>query len=292
MATSQTDTKPTAPAPAAVAPTNEEVRQEVSSLPAQLNDVKAYFSLSKKSFVSSFTDPKEGEKQFAREVNFAAQALLANPYLIACAKSHPDDLVNAIKNVALTGSTLNPTLKLAYLVPFKGRITLMPSYMGLVDLLVNSGLAEKVEAHAVFSGDTFKMEHGTNGFIKHTPNPWGKKSAENLLGCYYYIKLTGGAELFDALSKEEIDTIKQRSPSVAKGQSSPWDTDYIEMAKKTALRRAFKACPKTGISESKLKAVEVAFDYEEKSEVEWVRNQPASKNDNFDEEEVTYEEVN
>lgn len=267
------------------------VAKEINALPPALQSIQSCFSLPRKAFVASFADPKEGEVQFAREMNFAVQALMSNPYLITCAQNNPDDLVNAIKNVALTGSTLNPTLKLAYLVPFKGKITLMASYMGLVDILINSGLATKVEAHPVFAGDGFEIAHGTNGYIKHHPNPWGKKDKDNLLGCYFYIKLVGGGELFDALSKDEIEDIKKRSPSVEKGKSSPWDTDYIEMAKKTAIRRAFKICPKTGISQSKLKVVEAAFDYDEKVENDWIKSQPSHKNDGFDEDEVAYEDI-
>lgn len=266
-------------------------KKGTNSLPTALQPIQSCFSLPKKAFIAAYADPKEGEVQYAREVNFAAQALMNNPYLLTCAKNNPDDLVNAIKNVALTGATLNPVLKQAYLVPFKGRITLIPSYMGLADILINSGMAKKVEAHPVFEGDEFEMAHGTNGYIKHLPNAWGKKDKENFLGCYFYIKLVDGSELFDALSKAEIEAIKLRSPSVAKGQASPWDTDYIEMAKKTAIRRGFKMCPKTGISEDKLKVVEAAFDYDEKVEDDWIRNQPTHDNDGFDEDEVTYEEI-
>ncbi|MCM1221107.1 MAG: recombinase RecT [Lachnospiraceae bacterium] len=269
-----------------------DAKAAANNLPAALQPIRDCFVQPRKAFVAAFASPKEGEMRFAQEINFAVQALTANPYLVTCAQNHPDDLVNAIKNVALTGSTLNPTLKLAYLVPFKGKITLMASYMGLVDILINSGLATKVEAHPVFIGEHFEMVHGTQGYVKHIPNAWGKKTPENLLGCYFYIKLADGGELFDALSKDEIEDIKKRSPSVEKGKSSPWDTDYIEMAKKTAIRRGFKICPKTGISPSKLKVVEAAFDYDEKVENDWVKSQPTHKNDGFDEEEVAFEEIN
>ena len=294
QAAAMPDNSTVAPTNAAVAPNQSQavdVKEEAANFPPALQDIRSCFTQPRKAFVAAFPTPKEGEMAFAREINFAVQAMMNNPYLVTCARNNPDDLVNAIKNVALTGSTLNPTLKLAYLVPFKGKITLMASYMGLVDILVNSGLAVKVEAHPVFPGDKFEMVHGTNGYVKHQPNPWGSKKPEELLGCYFYVQLVGGGELFDALSKDEIEDIKRRSPSVEKGKTSPWDTDYIEMAKKTAVRRAFKMCPKTGISPSKLKVVEAAFDYDEKVENEWVRNQPTHKNDGYDEDDVEYVDV-
>ena len=64
------------------------------------------------------------------------------------------------------------------------------------------------------------------------------------------------------------------------------------MARKTLVRRAFKMIPKNGISEDKLKAIEAAFDYDEKVEQNWIAEQKATpKKDSFDEEEVEYEDV-
>ena len=85
----------------------------------------------------------------------------------------------------------------------------------------------------------------------------------------------------------------KRSPSVAKGKTSPWDTDYIEMARKTCLRRGFKALPKGSISDERMKVVEAAFDYDEKVEQTWIAEQKKNpKANTFDEDEVEYEEVN
>lgn len=265
----------------------------INRLPAQLQSLRECFAQPFDSFRKAFRDPAEADRMMAREIDFAAQAMLANSYLVTCAQQHPMEFVNALKNVALTGSTLNPTLKQGYLVPFKGKITFMPSYMGLVDLLVNNGLVRKVEAHPVFKGEEFVVKHGTGGGIFHKPNPWGRRDKDNLLGCYYFAVLTDGTELFDTMSREEIDTIKGRSPSAKTDKSSPWDTDYLEMAKKTLVRRAFKMIPKRGISEDKVKAIDAVFDYDEKVEQSWIAEQRQSspKRDPFEEDEVEYEDV-
>jgi len=264
----------------------------ISKLPAQLQALKNCFAQPFDAFRKAFKDPAEADRIMAKEIDFAAQAMMANPHLIQCATSNPIDLVNALKNVALTGSTLNPTLKQGYLVPFKGKIQFMPSYMGLVDVLMNNGLVRKIEAHSVFDGDEFSVRYGTGGGLFHHPDPWSKHTPETLKGVYYYAVLADGAEMFDTMSREEVDAIKQRSPSVAKGKQSPWDTDYLEMAKKSILRRAFKMIPKNGISDDKVKALEAAFSYDEKVEQSWIREQQYKpKADSWDEEEAYYEEV-
>lgn len=267
-------------APAAVpAPpkkyTPELCADTIRKLPAPLAKLQTAFARPFDAFRKAFADPAKADRIMAKEIDFAAQAMMANPYLIECAAQHPDDLVNALKNVALTGSTLNPVLKQGYLVPFKGKISFMPSYMGLVDVLNRSGLVRKIEAHPVFDGDEFSVTFGTAEQLIHKPNPWGTRDKDHLKGCYYYIELADGTTMWDTMSAAEIEDVRRRSPSVTKGKTSPWDTDYIEMAKKTLIRRAFKAVPKTGLSDDKLKTITAAVDYDEQVEREWIRRKDA-----------------
>ena len=247
----------------------------IRKLPAPLAKLQSAFARPFDAFRKAFADPAKADRIMAKEIDFAAQAMMANPYLIDCAAQHPDDLVNALKNVALTGSTLNPVLKQGYLVPFKGKISFMPSYMGLVDVLNRSGLVRKIEAHPVFDGDEFSVTYGTAEQLIHKPNPWGTRDKDHLKGCYYYIELADGTTMWDTMSAAEIEDVRRRSPSVTKGKASPWDTDYIEMAKKTLIRRAFKAVPKTGLSDDKLKTITAAVDYDEQVEREWIRRKSA-----------------
>lgn len=265
------------------------VTASIKQLPQVLQPLSGCFDDAWGSFVKAYGD---GAGQvMAREMDFAVQAMLANNYLIECATNYPLEFANALKNVALTGSTLNPVLKQGYLVPFKGKVQFMPSYMGLIDVLVNSGLVKKIEAHCVYKDDKFDIQYGTNGHLLHRPAPWGERSEKTVLGAYYYAVLIDGSEMYDQMNKTEVDIIKQRSPSVAKKKQSPWDSDYLEMMRKTLVRRAFKMIPKKGISEDKLKAIQGIFDYDEKVEQNWIAEQKTSpKRDTFDEDEVEYEE--
>lgn len=271
----------------------ELVRTAIGKLPAELQGIKNLFAQPWESFKAAFSDPKEADRIMQREITYAAQAMMANNFLISCAQSNPMDFINALKNVALSGLSLSPALKQAYLVPFKGKISFMPSYMGMQDLLANNGHVRKIESYPVFEGDTFEIQHGTDEKLIHKPDPWGERTKEKLLGCYWIAELTDGTKLFNNMTKAEIEEIKGRSPSVAKGKSSPWDTDYIEMARKTCLRRGFKALPKGSISEERMKVVEAAFDYDEKVEQNWIAEQKnAPKANTFDEDEVEFVEVN
>ncbi len=264
------------------------VTASIKQLPEQLAPLAGCFDNAWGAFVKAYGD---GAGQvMAREIDFAAQAMLANTYLIRVATENPMSLINALKNLALVGYTLNPVRKQGYLVPMGKAIIFVPSYMGLVDELVASGLVKKIEAHPVFDGEDFEIKLGTNGYLRHKPNPWGKREKENLKGCYWYAVLVDGTEMFDTISLDEIEKIRKRAPSAK--SSSPWDTDYIEMARKTAVRNGYKKVPKKGISEDKLKVLDVMFDYDEKVEQNWIAEQKQStaSSSRFDEE-VVYEEV-
>lgn len=222
-------------------------------LPLQLKPLQNCFTAPYKTFLQN----GKSIQDLQRECNFAAQAMLNNPYLITCAQQYPDHFVNALKNVVLTGMTLNPTLKLAYLVPYKGKVELQASYMGKKSFGVNTGLVLDMEAYLVYKGETFEIEQGSNAHITHKPNPWGAKKKEDILGGYYLIKYPNGTQQFDTMSIDEIEGIRKRSPSVGKGKQSPWDTDYTEMCKKTLINRAYKQIPKQGMSEKAAKALEI-----------------------------------
>lgn len=222
-------------------------------LPPQLQPLRECFTAPYKTFVQNGKDIKD----LQRECNFAAQAMMANPYLIQCAQSYPDSFVSALKNVVLTGLTLNPTLNLAYLVPYKGKVQLQSSYMGKKSFAINTGLVIDIEAYLVYKGDFFEVEQGTNAHITHKPNPWSVKKKEDILGGYYFIKYPNGSQQFDTMPIDEIEGIRKRSPSVGKGKQSPWDTDYAEMCKKTLINRAYKQIPKLGMSDKARDAMEI-----------------------------------
>jgi len=180
---------------------------------------------------------------FEREAGFAIQILTANEYVSKLAANDRQSVVNAVTNIAAIGISLNPAKKQAYLVPRKGKICLDISYLGLIDLAIQSGSIMWAQAELVHSGDTFTL----NGFDKpptHSYNPFSSDRGD-LVGAYVVAKTHVGDYLTTCMSRSDIDSIKNRSESVKAGKSSPWDTDYGEMAKKTVVKRGQKYWPKT-----------------------------------------------
>lgn len=183
---------------------------------------------------------------FEAEAGFAVQQLEANDYLLGIAMSNRQSVINAVINVAAIGISLNPARKQAYLVPRDKKVCLDISYIGLVDLATQSGSIVWCKAELVYANDSFTMgEPGT--LPTHNFNPFSKDRGE-VIGAYDVVKTPGGEFLCDAMSIEDINSIRDRSSAwkawVKDKRSCPWVTDPGEMNKKTVIKRASKLWPK------------------------------------------------
>ena len=204
----------------------------------------------------SFEKANEYKMNFAREANFAIQILESNAYLM---KANPVSIKNAIINIALTGLTLNPALKYAYLVPRNSKeglnIILDISYMGMIKLLTDAGAVKNIDAEVIYSGDKFDYRKGSEPYIKHSP---ALSNRGEKIGAYAIAYFRDGGSQFEILGKEEIEKIRATSESYKNEKArpySPWETWEDEMWKKSALKRLFKLLPKTKFSDKLIAAV-------------------------------------
>jgi recombination protein RecT len=184
-----------------------------------------------------------GALNFEREAGFAIQVLSGNEYAMKIATSNRQSVINAVTNVAAIGISLNPAKRQAYLVPRDGRICLDISYMGLLDLAIQSGSIMWGQSELVHESDRFELQ----GFDRppvHNRNPFATDRGA-LLGSYVVVKTRDGDYLTTAMAIKDIFDIRDRSQSWKNGQKGPWKTDEGEMVKKTVIKRAYKLWPKT-----------------------------------------------
>lgn len=180
---------------------------------------------------------------FEREAGFAIQLLTATDYAIKIASANRQSVINAVTNVAAIGISLNPAKRQAYLVPRDGKICLDISYMGLLDLAIQSGSLLWGQAELVYESDRFEL----NGFDKpptHARQPFAKDRGP-IVGVYVVVKTRDGDYLTTTMTLEETFSIRDRSSAWKNGQKGPWKTDEGEMVKKTVIKRAYKLWPKT-----------------------------------------------
>ena len=184
-----------------------------------------------------------GAIDFEREAGFAIQVITGNDYAMRIATENRQSVINAVTNVAAIGISLNPAKRQAYLVPRDGRICLDISYMGLLDLAIQSGSIMWGQAELVYEADRFEL-HGFDKPPMHNRDPFAKDRGA-VVGVYVVVKTRDGDYLTTCMSIDEVHDIRSRSASWKQGQKGPWKTDEGEMIKKTVIKRAYKLWPKT-----------------------------------------------
>lgn len=166
-----------------------------------------------------------------------------NPSLLLCTQA---SIFETISRAAELGLDLSGTLGEAYPVPYKKKngdryemqCQLIPGYRGLAKLARQSGDVSRLEAEAVYSGDHFVYEKGSNFRLEFRQAMSGPRG--DLLGFYAYCKFKDGGEQADFMTVDEVHKVRKLSKS---GDKGPWVDHFEEMGKKTVFRRLAKWLP-------------------------------------------------
>ena len=221
---------------------------------ATIDKTKSLVFKAQKQFEASNKD-----MNFIKEAGFAIQILGNNSFLASCDQK---SIVDSVVNVGLTGLTLNPALKYAYLIPRKGKCILDISYMGMIKLLTDAGAVKNIDAGVIYANDKYDFRKGTDPYFKHQPS---LSNRGEKVGAYAIAFLRDGGFQFEILGVDEIEKIRATSESYKNEktrQYSPWETWDDEMWKKSALKRLFKLLPKTKFSDQLIAAVSNDHDNE------------------------------
>lgn len=168
-------------------------------------------------------------------------ALSTNPQLNNCT---PDSFVGAMMTAAQLGVEPNTALGQAYIIPYRNKGTLEAQfqlgYKGLIDLAYRSGEVSIIQAHEVYENDTFEYELGLDPKLKHIP---AAKNRGNVISYYAMFKTKDGGYGFEVMSREDVEAHAQKYSKAYNSYSSPWKSNFDEMAKKTVLKRVLKYAP-------------------------------------------------
>lgn len=200
----------------------------------------------------SFEQMNLNKLNFAKEMEYAIQAFQGNPSLLGC---DVNSVNNCLVNVVMSGLSLSPVLKQAYLVPRKGKCCLDPSYQGLVKIVTDSGSVTSIKAQVVYENEPFEIEKGTNGYVKHGICKKGPLGAR--IGAYSIAVLNDGSNHIEWMYEAQLMDIKARA---MKTGGAVWKTDEDEMCRKTVIKRHWKFLPKS--ERAQMAAHAIAFDDE------------------------------
>lgn len=166
-----------------------------------------------------------------RFIRCSLTALTRSPKLNDCTQ---ESFMKCLLDLSAFG--LEPDGRRAHLIPYGNQCTLIIDWKGLAELAMRSGIIAKLHADIVCDNDVFTYDMGE--VTTHTID-WKKPRGE-MYAAYAMAQTKTGEKFFAVMSKDEIEAIRKRSRA---GNSGPWQTDYNEMAKKTAFRRLAKWLP-------------------------------------------------
>ena len=131
----------------------------------------------------------------------------------------------------------------------------------LIKKSTDSGSIKWGKADVVYEKDRFEW----NGICEkptHTGNVFGERGA--MVGAYCIAKLYDGSFLVECLNMDDINKIKSRSKTKVNEKNSdvPWVTWFVEMAKKAAIKRAWKTWPQMENQDALAEAIHLINQHE------------------------------
>lgn len=183
-----------------------------------------------------------------RLLRVAITAVQATPKLLECDRL---SLYGAVMQCAQLGLEPDGVLGQAYLVPFAGKVQLIPGYKGLLSLARNSGDVTSIAAHEVREADEFVFDFASGQPPSHTFDIRRKRG--DVIAFYAVARFKDQSFHWDMMTREEVERIRDGSQGYQaavraakkynKPLDTPWSEHFVEMGKKTMIRRIAKYLP-------------------------------------------------
>lgn len=198
-----------------------------------------------------------------RVCRMALTAFKMNPALRDCS---PVSILSAVMKAAELGLEPHGGLKQCWLIPFRDtkrnvkECTFQLGYQGALELARRSGQFRTIRAVMVYERDIFAYERDPRPKIYHKPELQDPGTA---IGVYAFAILTCGEVEFDWMGAAELKKVRDMSRS-----GDIWSNWYVEMCKKTVLKRFLKSMPQSV-------ALATALEYDNEADVRaGVESQP------------------
>ena len=193
---------------------------------------------------------------------------------------NPSSLLAACSKAAQDGLILDGR-EAALVVDYNGDVQYRPMMRGLLKLAHNTGEIKSLVVEVVRDGDVFDYSP-TRAEEPITHKIDLKSKRGEVYAVYAKAELKSGGIVFEVMTVEDVNRIRDRSDAykafiAKKIKSTPWSTDWSEMARKTVFRRLSKYLPS---SSDRLQSAAERIDEDYTFEVEHDSNEPAKPNPN------------
>jgi recombination protein RecT len=170
-------------------------------------------------------------------------------------KAKPASVYAACLKAAQDGLILDGR-EAALVVDYTGEAQYRPMMRGLLRLAYNSGQIKSLVVETVRQNDEF-IESPTDEEHPIRHNIDRRQPRGEVYAVYALARLKDGGVLHEVMSVEDVNAIRDRSDAyrafkAGKIKSTPWSTDWSEMARKTVFRRLSKYLPSSTDKEDRL----------------------------------------
>lgn len=147
-------------------------------------------------------------------------------------KANPTSVLAAAATAASLDLPVNPSLGLAWIVPYGNGAQFQLGYRGAIALAMRSGQMKSIVMTEVYEGECKCWNRFTETF------EFGDRVSDNIIGYYARFETINGFVKATFWTKEEVlKHAKRFSKSFNRG---PWQSDFDAMAKKTVLLSIIK----------------------------------------------------
>jgi recombination protein RecT len=186
---------------------------------------------------------EEVQERFREVIGQRSQAFLASVinsvYLDANLKdADPNTVLSAALKAAILDLPIDPNLGQAYIIGYynnKRKVKeaqFQMGYRGFIQLALRTSQYEALNTTEIYEGEEV-IEDRLTGNIKLT----GSRKSDEVVGFVAYFRLHDGFEKFVYMSKDDVHTHAARYSKSYKYDSSPWQTHFDEMGKKTVIKK-------------------------------------------------------
>jgi len=153
-----------------------------------------------------------------------------NTMLQKCA---PTTVLSAAAIAASLELPINPSLGMAWIIPYGNTAQFQLGVKGLIQLAMRSGQMKSIITTEVYEGEIRNWNRFTETF---TP---GEKISDNVVGYYAAFELVNG---FKKAAYWTVEAVTAHAKRFSKTfNNGPWKTDFNAMAKKTVLKAILSA---------------------------------------------------
>lgn len=165
----------------------------------------------------------------------AMTAIQTTPKLLDCDRT---SFYSAIMKCAQLGLEPDGNLGQAYLIPFGNKVQFIPGYKGLIDLARRSGEVSNIVAKEVYENDEFTVDWSGDMPFTHKPLLSGDRGEVKFF--WALARFKDGGFHWDYMTREEVEAVRDSSQGK---NNDVWRKYFIEMGKKTVIRRIAKFLP-------------------------------------------------